>query len=93
MTPNSARHLLGLLDVMGGQNNSDTPAAQPPDQRPHVASEIDVDARGRLVEEQHVGLWLSALAIITRRFMPPDSSTIRVSRLSHNERSRSNCSI
>ena len=31
-------------------------AAQPPNQRPHVAPQIDVDARGRLVEEQHVGL-------------------------------------
>ena len=50
------RHLLGFLDVMGGQNDRDALAAQAPNQRPHVAAEIDVDARGRLVEEQHVGL-------------------------------------
>ena len=30
--------------------------AQPPDQRPHVAAQVDVDAGGRLVEKQHVGL-------------------------------------
>ncbi len=35
------------------------------------------------------GSWLSALAIITRRFMPPDSSTMRASRFSHSDRSRS----
>ena len=50
------RHLLGLLDVMGGQDDGDALGAQPPDQRPHVAAQVDVDASGRLVEEQHVGL-------------------------------------
>ena len=30
--------------------------AQPPDQRPHIAAQVDVDAGGRLVEKQHVGL-------------------------------------
>ena len=30
--------------------------AQPPDQRPHVAPQVDVDAGGRLVEEQDVRL-------------------------------------
>jgi len=34
------------------------------------------------------GSWLSALAIITRRFMPPDSSNILALRLSHSDRSR-----
>ena len=34
------------------------------------------------------GSWASALAIITRRFMPPDSVTILLSRLSQRERSR-----
>ena len=31
------------------------------------------------------GSWLSALAIITRRFMPPDSVMMRASRLSHSD--------
>ncbi len=35
----------------------------------------------------------SALAIITRRFMPPDSVMILLSRLSHNDRSRRTLSI
>jgi hypothetical protein len=35
-----------------------------------------------------VGSWLSALAIITRRFMPPDSAMILLSFLSHSDRSR-----
>jgi len=41
---------------VGGQNDRGALAAQAPNQRPHVASQIDVDARGRLVKEQHV--WL-----------------------------------
>ena len=35
----------------------------------------------------------SALAIITRRFMPPESVMILASRFSHSERSRSTCSM
>ena len=35
------------------------------------------------------GSWASALAIITRRFMPPDSVMILLSRLSHSDKSRS----
>ena len=33
------------------------------------------------------GSWQSALAIITRRFIPPDSSMILALRLSHSDRS------
>ena len=38
------------------------------------------------------GSWHSALAIITRRFMPPDSVLILASFLSHSDRSRSSFS-
>ena len=38
------------------------------------------------------GSCASAFAIITRRFMPPDSSRISLSRLSQSDRSRSTCS-
>ena len=38
------------------------------------------------------GSWLSALAIITRRFMPPDSVMMRASRLSHSDSWRSSAS-
>ena len=39
------------------------------------------------------GSWDSALAIITRRFIPPDSVMIRLPRRSHSARSRSSFSI
>lgn len=39
------------------------------------------------------GSWASALAIMTRRFMPPERRRIWVSRLSQSERSRRICSI
>ncbi len=39
------------------------------------------------------GSWLNALAIITRRFIPPDSSIILELRLSHSDIRRSSCSI
>ena len=49
------RHLLGLLDVMCGQDDGDALGAQPAHQRPHVAAEVDVHAGGRFIEEEHVG--------------------------------------
>ena len=39
------------------------------------------------------GSWLSALAIITRRFIPPDSCIMIVLRLSHSDRRLSSSSI
>ena len=39
------------------------------------------------------GSWLSALAIITRRFIPPDRVRSLESFLSHRLRSRSTCSM
>src|SRR5215218_8828535 len=39
------------------------------------------------------GSWLSALAIITRRFIPPDRKRISVLRLSHSDRRLSRSSV
>ena len=39
------------------------------------------------------GSWLRALAIMTRRFMPPDRVRNLASRLSHSDRSRSSRSM
>ena len=39
------------------------------------------------------GSWLSALAIITRRFMPPDRCIMIVLRLSHSDRRFSRSSV
>ena len=85
--PDPVGHLLGLLDVMGGQDDGDAVLAQRADHVPHVAPQLHVDARGRLVEEEDLGSCDSALAIITRRFMPPESVMILLSRFSHSERS------
>ncbi len=49
-------HFLGFLDVMGGQDNGDAGLAQRAHHRPHVAAQLDVDAGGRLVEEEDARL-------------------------------------
>ena len=49
-------HLLGFLDVMGGEDDRRAVGAKLAHQVPHVAAKLDVDAGGRLVEEQDVGL-------------------------------------
>lgn len=77
---------------MGGENDGRALIAQSPHQRPHVLAQLDIDTGGGFVEETF-GSWLSALAIITRRFMPPDSWMILLSFLSNSARSRSTFSI
>jgi hypothetical protein len=47
-----------------------------PDQFPHVAAKLDVDAGGGFVEEQYVWFMRERLGDHHRRFMPPDSSRI-----------------
>ena len=49
-------HLLGFVDVVRGQDDRDAGSLQPAHQRPHVAPQLDVDAGGRLVEEQDARL-------------------------------------
>src|SRR5690606_8181919 len=49
-------HLLGLLDVVGGQDDGDAGIAQAPDDLPHVAAQFHVDAGRRLVEEEYLRL-------------------------------------
>ena len=66
-----------FLDVMRGEHDGDAFGAQAPHQR-HVAAQFDVDAGGRFVEGRECrACGSSALAIITRRFMPPDNSMMR----------------
>ena len=45
-------HLLGFLDVVRGQDDGDAGGAQLAHHLPHVLAQFDVDAGGRLVEEQ-----------------------------------------
>ena len=80
-------HLLGLVDVVRGQDDGHAVRLQRAHQHPHVPPELNVDASGRLVEEQDPGSWDNALAISSRRFMPPDSVMILLSFLSHSDRS------
>ena len=86
-------HLLGFLDVMRGQDDGDAAGAQLTHHLPHVAAQFHVDAGRGFVEEQYLGSCTSALAIIMRRFMPPDRVMILASRLSHSDSVRSTRSI
>ena len=49
-------HLLGLFDVMRGQDDGDAFGLQRPHHFPHALAQFDVDAGGGLVEEQHLRL-------------------------------------
>ena len=49
-------HLLGFFDVVRGQDDGDAGGAQRTHHVPHVLAQLDVDAGGRLVEEQHLRL-------------------------------------
>ena len=49
-------HLLGFLDVMRGEDDGDARLTHRPHQAPHVLPQLDVDAGGRLIEEQDLRL-------------------------------------
>ena len=49
-------HLLGFLDVVRGEDDGDAGGAQRAHHLPHVLAQLDVDAGGRLVEEQDARL-------------------------------------
>ena len=49
-------HLLGFFDVVRGEDDGDAGGAQRAHHVPHVLAQLDVDAGGRLVEEQHLRL-------------------------------------
>ena len=54
--PDPVGHLLGLLDIVGGEDDGDASGPQGPDHLPHVPSEFDIDPRRGLVQEQDGGL-------------------------------------
>ena len=49
-------HQLGLFDVMRGQDDGDAGGAERAHHLPHVLAQFDVDAGGRLVQEQNLRL-------------------------------------
>ena len=49
-------HLLRFIDVVGRQDDGHAAGAQAAHQGPHLAPQLDVDAGGRLVKEQDLGL-------------------------------------
>ena len=64
-------HLLGFLDVVRGQDDGHAALAQLAHHLPHVVAQLDVDAGGRLVEEQDLSAratapWRSARAASCR---------------------------
>src|SRR4051812_11010209 len=54
--PDPVGHLLGLFDVMGGEDDGHAGRAERAHEAPHVLPELDVDAGRRLVEEQDLRL-------------------------------------
>src|SRR6185437_8310924 len=48
--------IIGLIQVLGGEEDGDAVGDQPADRLPHVAAAARVQAGGRLVEEQHLRL-------------------------------------
>ena len=48
-------HFLGFLDIMGGEDDRRAVGAQFSHQFPHIAAQLDIDAGGRLVQEQDFG--------------------------------------
>ena len=49
-------HFFGFFDVMRSENDGDPRCAQGAHQLPHLFAQLDVDARGRLVEKQDLRL-------------------------------------
>ena len=54
--PDTVGHLLGLLDVVGGQNDGHAALTQTPHHVPHVAAQLHVDTGGGLIEKQYLRL-------------------------------------
>jgi len=54
--PDPVGHLLGLVDVLGGQDDRHAAFAEPSHQRPHVAAQLHVHARRGLVQKQNLRL-------------------------------------
>ena len=44
---------LGLLQVMGGEHDAVPVAIQAPHELPQTLPQLDIDARGRLIEHDH----------------------------------------
>ena len=81
-------HLLGFLDVVGGEDDGDAAsrAARAPRSHMSLRSSTSTPAVGSS-RNRICGSCDSALAISTRRFMPPDSVMILLSFLSQSDRS------
>jgi hypothetical protein len=56
ISPLLISHFLGLLDIMSGQDDGDARCAQLAHDLPHVLAQLDIDAGGRLVQEQDLRL-------------------------------------
>jgi len=78
----AVRHLFRFFDVVRREDDRDAILAKGLHRLPHLAPELDVDTRRGLVEEEDRGSCESAFAMSTRRFIPPESVMILLSRLS-----------
>jgi hypothetical protein len=89
----AVRHLLRFLDIMSGEDDRDAAFLRRwtschMSRRSSTSTPAVGSSRNRIC-----GSCASALAIITRRFMPPESSFSFSFRFSHKERSRRICSM
>ena len=67
--------LLGLVHVVGGQDQRHAALLEPVQPVPEQVPGLRVEAGRRLVEEEQVGSLMSDRAIVRRRFIPPDSGS------------------
>jgi hypothetical protein len=68
-----AAQILGFLQIVRRQYDGGALRVDVAQKFPHGAANLDVDAGGRLIQDQQRGSCMSARAIIRRRFMPPES--------------------
>ena len=64
--------LVGLVEVLGGEEDRDAVGDQLADDLPHGAAAARVQAGGRLVEEDQPGSPTSVIARSSRRRIPPE---------------------
>ena len=64
--------LVGLVQILGGQEDRDAAGDQVADAVPHRAAAARIQAGRGLVEEDHLGEPTSVIARSSRRRMPPE---------------------
>ena len=69
--PDPVGHLLGFLDVVGGQDDRRSTGTHFIDDRPHALAQLDIHSGGGLVEKQEIGVVGQRLRDEHTAFHPP----------------------